>query len=103
MCNVRQTIAPRQARSVRVFTGTDEVPTILEITVGGNTTDYHTRRVPSDFGQAFELRRDTPEDPAVYHVLFMEDGYQCECLGFLRWGRCKHPDAVVKLVQLGKL
>jgi hypothetical protein len=116
MASVHRTVRPDKARAVRVFTSPDYwagsparspgepgIPAVVEITVGDNTTDYFTRRLHSDYGLAFELVRDTPDDPAVYHVILTEDGRQCDCKGFCAHGHCKHADAIHTLVQLGKV
>jgi hypothetical protein len=81
-------------------------PGVIEITVDGKTASYFLRRVPSDFGEAFSLEKFTSqgnEEQEVYHVLLEQDGFTCECKGFLRWGHCKHVGAILKLKELGKL
>jgi hypothetical protein len=78
-------------------------PGIIDITVSGKTTSYFVRNIPSDFGRGFSLEKTGPQDGEVYHVLLEEDGRSCDCKGFTRHGHCKHPDALLKLVQLGKL
>ena len=40
-------------------------------------------------GKAFRFAKQTG-DRAVYDLRLDEHGMHCECLGFLRWGRCKH-------------
>jgi hypothetical protein len=42
-------------------------------------------------GDLYHLRVGPPEDTS------------CECLGFLRWGRCKHTAALAALVRSGAL
>jgi hypothetical protein len=39
--------------------------------------------------KAFRFAKQTG-DRAVYDLRLDEHGLHCECLGFLRWGRCKH-------------
>ena len=39
--------------------------------------------------KAFRFAKQTG-DRATYDVRLDEHGLHCECLGFLRWGRCKH-------------
>jgi hypothetical protein len=78
-------------------------PGIIDITVSGKTTSYFVRNIPSDFGRGFSLEKTGPQDGDLYHVLLEEDGRSCDCKGFLRHGHCKHADALLKLVQLGKL
>ncbi len=44
---------------------------------------------PAVARKAYRLRKRTG-DEAVYDVALLDHGAQCECLGFLRWGHCKH-------------
>jgi hypothetical protein len=40
----------------------------------------------------------------VYHVRVGDPADStCECLGFLRWGRCKHVAGLRALIRLGAL
>ena len=39
--------------------------------------------------KAFRFAKQTG-DRAVYDLRLDEHGLHCECLGFLRWGHCKH-------------
>jgi hypothetical protein len=87
-------------------------PALLTLHVGGKEFDYWLRLVPSDFGEAFQLTKIVPtgDGPAelgeVYHVL-CEDAWpeapRCDCMGALRWGHCKHADAIKTLREKGKL
>jgi hypothetical protein len=54
---------------------------------------------PSIGRKAFRFEKQTG-DRAVYDLLADEHGLQCECLGFLRWGHCKH---VQKTQEAGAL
>jgi len=78
-------------------------PGIIDITVNGQTTSYFVRNIPSDFGRGFELEKFDTQGGDKYHVLLEEDGRSCDCPGALKWGHCKHADAVLKLVHVGKL
>jgi len=91
---------------------TVDEPALLTLHVAGVETDYWLRLLPSDFGEAFRLMKIIPtnDGPAelgeVYDVL-IEDAYtsapSCQCKGFLRWGHCKHADAIKALREQGKL
>src|SRR5215831_6583355 len=92
-----------QPRSLRLCTiGTADV---LWLTVGKLTTAYKLTRLPSDFGTAFCLEKaqqgDGPEDH--YDVLLDVACTSCECLGNLRWNRCKHVESLQALVKQGKI
>jgi hypothetical protein len=65
------------------------------------TTDaYIVSAVPTQLGGlAFSFRRITERDGEtelpIYHILLGGDGVTtCECLGFLRYGRCRHLEAI---------
>jgi hypothetical protein len=47
--------------------------------------------VPTEFGKKAWL---VESGPAWYYVLLEHGIYTCECMGFLRWGYCKHVDFV---------
>jgi hypothetical protein len=74
---------------------------------------YFVHPLASDFGgEAFRLERyDLPGQQhdagahAVYDVHLAGRGNpgSCECPGHLRWGRCKHLDAMTCLAASGKL
>ncbi len=57
--------------------------------------DYLIQRIPSDFGDGFQMDKLLGDE--MYHVHLSNEGHQCECLGHLRWGHCKHVDALVAL------
>jgi hypothetical protein len=80
---------------------------LVRITVGTVSVDYWLSRLPTDFGAAFRLERLAPvgDEPAAYDVLLAEGGGapSCECKGFFRWGRCKHADGLLALLQAGRL
>ena len=76
---------------------------IIDVTVNGRTTSYFVRNISSDFSRGFSLEKSGPDAGEVSHVLLEQDGRSCDCKGYLRHGHCKHTDALLKLVQLGKL
>jgi hypothetical protein len=47
------------------------------------------RTDPAVARRAFRFAKQTG-DRAVYDVRIGGEGMQCECLGFLHWGHCKH-------------
>lgn len=86
--HVRWVVRPTAARPV----GT------VELCVGKDAGWYWVRRLPSDFGAAFELSKHS--DGSTYHVLLSPDDgrHTCECKGFLRWNKCKHAEGLVALL-----
>lgn len=81
---------------------------VLTIVIGTGAkaqgTHYHFAEVLCDFGRGFELRKFVTDGGEVYHVhLDPTTGSTCDCLGYLKWSRCKHRDAVAELVRRGRL
>ena len=69
---------------------------LLPLTGVRGTDVYRVEPVPSDFGHAYAVIR---PDGEVYHVLVDGNRSSCECLGFLRWGHCKHLRGVRSLEE----
>jgi hypothetical protein len=77
---------------------------ILTLTVGKQVADYFVARLASDFGLGFALEKIGGDVHERYHVhLDAGDRSACECLGFLRHGRCKHLAGLRTLVRAGVL
>jgi hypothetical protein len=80
---------------------------MLDIREDDNLTCFWLYAVPSDFGLAFRLEKyehqRRGEDDAAYNVLLDGERSTCECKGFLRWGHCRHVEALTALRQAGKL
>jgi hypothetical protein len=80
---------------------------MLDIREDDNLTCFWLYTVPSDFGLAFRLEKyehqRRGEDDAAYNVLLDGERSTCECRGFLRWGHCRHVEALTALRAAGKL
>ncbi len=90
----------KQRRRVRIrrMEGTDTV--VLTLTVDGKAKDYDLERLGSDFGDCFRLSERVGHPDAecnVYDVCLDDSGSRCECLGYLRWGKCKHVESLCAL------
>ncbi len=75
-------------------------------TTGTQVFRYYMDPLPSDFGQAFRFQKVHPVagEPDHYDVcLGLGKDHTCECLGFLKWGRCKHLRALLALREHGRL
>jgi hypothetical protein len=57
---------------------------------------------PSIGRKAFRVRKLTG-DQAVYDVRFTDHGPECECLGHLRHGHCKHAETIQAAEQVFRL
>jgi hypothetical protein len=71
----------------------------------GRQNDYTLVPLDTDPGVAAAAWRfvkrgmvDGSEVLETYDVRLDEHGLGCECLGWLRWGKCKHSAAVAKLL-----
>jgi SWIM zinc finger len=94
----------RRERTVRLLCppGDDGVG-VFSISEGTKESYYTFREVPCDIGgRGFALHR-MGLGP-LYHVrVGTARDYSCECLGFLRHGRCKHLAALITLVETGQV
>jgi hypothetical protein len=75
---------------------------------GQRLSCYWLLPLVSDFGVAYEFQasRTTPAGEMQadsYAVLLELDGHSCECPGHLRWGVCKHVEALKILIEQGVL
>ena len=100
------TLAPRTLRWTP--NGDDFSPTTgaLEVTVKGKVTCYVVREFPTGLtGRAFQLTK-VGGDGSGYAVICSHRGAkydECECPAHAFRGKCRHRDAVRKLLDLGKL
>jgi hypothetical protein len=79
----------------------------LLLTIGKKRYGYYVFPLASDFGRAFKLVKFScdvePDGASEYDVCLDGTRSQCECLGFLRHGHCKHVESLVALVEGGAL
>ncbi len=73
------------------------------VRVGDRTTYYTVHEIPCDIGgRGFEVHK--LGLGTLYHVrVGRPDDCSCECLGFLRYGRCRHVLGLLALVAEGLL
>jgi hypothetical protein len=64
---------------------------------------YQVRGIPSDWGNAFELTKLHQPEPAIYHCNLDRQGQICTCIGFERYGYCKHVASLAELLEAGKI
>jgi hypothetical protein len=83
-----------------MWAGTERVLVITEITQrvkAGPKVEvdfYRLRRIPADWGQAFEVLKLEAGSEAYNVHLDSQLGDTCCCKGFLRWGKCRHASAL---------
>jgi hypothetical protein len=93
----------RQQRTATLATMTNG-DALLLLAAGGVTTGYKLRPAASAFGRAFWLGKYSEDgDGEEYDVLLHGPETSCTCKGNTYRGKCKHVDALTKLIQLGKL
>ena len=80
---------------------TDEFWGALILTVNGEAEGYAIKQIPADFGIAWEVYK--AREQKTYHVHAEGADFTCDCPGGTYRGKCKHQDAVRKLISLGKL
>jgi hypothetical protein len=80
-------------------------PRGFRITFHVGEDDYRVYPLTADpdvASRAFRFAKQTG-DRAVYDLRLDEQGLHCECLGFLRWGRCKHCQTLQAAANLFRL
>jgi len=80
---------------------------VLTLTVGKTVSTYLVFPLRSDWGRAFRLEKQSGErmegEPDNYDVMLNGKESSCECMGFCRWGHCKHVDSLAELKRRGRL
>jgi hypothetical protein len=82
---------------------------ILELVVGKKAARYVVTEAPTAWdGRGFRLLKfdgdaGTDEAERSYDVFCAGPDHSCPCKGHARYGTCKHADALLALVRLGKL
>ena len=86
-------IRPPDGRGIGVFC----------ITVGSKSQFYTFREIPCEIGgRGFAIHR--LGQGTLYHVrVGVPDDPSCECMGFLRWGLCKHVAGLGALIRQGQI
>ena len=74
---------------------------IVRIDARGKSTFYTFREIPCEIGgRGFTVHRSGLGH--LYHVrVGTPDECSCECLGFLRWTKCKHIEGLQALIAKG--
>jgi hypothetical protein len=79
-------------------------PGLLALAHGkAEANHYYLWPLSSDYGTAWRVEKYATEGDEVYDVSLTPDGDTCECLGFLRWGHCKHTAGLRALTEAGLL
>jgi hypothetical protein len=85
----------KPARSCKLYDGS---PALLVITQGNDTAEYFLSR--HEAADCYRFRKPLP-DGTAYDVDL--GAGTCECMGFLRWGHCKHLESLTALKGAGRL
>ncbi len=90
--------------------GADSNPMVVEMAIGKDTFAYFVKKIHADFGMGFAFRKvevngmsENSED--TYHVHYdpVRRWTRCDCKGGEYLGHCKHQEAIVALINSGKL
>jgi hypothetical protein len=105
---VNATKTPRRvkpARTVKLLLPPAERQTgAMLIRQDGGADTYFLSLIPSDFGRGFAVEKiDVVNGNAVYHVNLDGGRSTCECKGIVRWGHCRHVEALAALQTAGRL
>jgi len=110
------TVAPRnatrkskQARSCKILLPllpNEPSVGILRLTEGKKSDDYAVWTLPGRNGdgqRGYRMLKCGSPDNDAYDIELTNDGYSCECRGFLRRHHCKRGACLSKLLEIGKL
>jgi hypothetical protein len=96
-------------RSLRLGAPVNGVRALL-LVVRGKRCGYYVSELPCGIGgRAFRLEPFASEmvegsdRPCSYDVRVAGRDSSCECMGWLRWGHCKHVDSLATLAEGGAL
>lgn len=98
----------KNGTAVRFTAGANAGTGLLLLGAGRTATEYLVVEFAADGGRGFRLAKVTPGTDAEadgYDVFACVKGGapKCECRGAVRWGSCKHSDAVAELLASGQL
>jgi hypothetical protein len=96
--------AKRGSRTIELVRLPDEHGVgVFCIAAGGKSQFYAVREIPCEIGgRGFAVHR--LGMGTLYHVRIGAPAEcECECLGWLRWGRCKHVAGLLALTGRGLL
>ncbi len=76
---------------------------VFRLTIGNKSQFYAFREIPCEIGgRGFAVHR--LGQGTLYHIRVGDpEENSCECLGFLRWGHCKHTAGLAALIKQGKV
>jgi hypothetical protein len=95
---------PKPTRTIRLVRSPEaDGVGVFCITTGGRSQFYTAVELRCEIGgRGFAVHR-LGQGP-LYHVRAGKpEDCSCECLGFLRWGRCKHVLGLKALIREGEL
>lgn len=79
---------------------------VLQITEGDKIDLYSVQRIAGVAGHAFRVVKYNEQGERQgdgYDVLVDEERSACDCLGFSRFGYCRHVSALAALVVKGRI
>lgn len=100
--NERRTKQPRH-RTIRLVRPPDETGVaVLCLTTASEVIFYTIREIPCEIGgRGFAMHRTGLG--TLYHLrVGQPEDCDCDCLGFLRHGHCKHVMGLIALIKAGQ-
>jgi len=91
-------------RTIRLIREPDERGIGVFCISDGKKSQFYTfREIPCEIGgRGFAVHR--LGMGTLYHVrVGKAEDRSCECMGYLRWGHCKHISGLMALIKQGKL
>ena len=94
----------KPGRSVRLVSQAATGAFAFCVSQGKAQDRYVGTPVPADFGTGYRVEK-AGEPQSDYHVLLADapGSHSCECLGWLRHGRCRHVSSILALKSAGKI
>jgi len=111
IASIPHTTAARKSK-IEIDAGHSEpgMPIFVSITVDGKQSDYWAERIAADFGVGVHFRkiwdgkaRDFASEEYSVNLDTVSHCHTCECMGFLRYGFCRHVEAAIQLFDAGRL
>lgn len=76
---------------------------LLQLEDGKQSPMYAVCLVPGDAPVCVEVQKLDGSDPYMVKLTHGGQALGCDCLGWLRWSKCRHTEEVGRLVATGEL
>jgi hypothetical protein len=76
---------------------------LLQLDDGKDAPMYAVCEVKGDAPRCFEVQKLDGSEPYMVGLTYGGQARSCDCLGWLRWSKCRHTEEVGRLVSEGKI